>query len=230
MTKKAETSSVKIRVTKDGPYIVEGDAPIQEKFLAPDEEGYVASYTEGETFHTNAETPALCRCGKSKNKPFCDGSHLHNHFDGECTASHEPILSNAEAFKGPHYTLLDNDAYCAFARFCDANGRVWNLVRNGDKKSDELAVKEALACPAGRLMIKDNKTGAILEAAYDPAINIIQDPILNVEGPIALQGDIEVIDENGEPFEKRCRQTLCRCGRSRNKPFCDGMHAAPKEE
>jgi CDGSH-type Zn-finger protein len=33
-----------------------------------------------------------------------------------------------------------------------------------------------------------------------------------------------VVSEDGTPYEVRNRQTVCRCGQSRNKPFCDGSH------
>lgn len=44
---------------------------------------------------------------------------------------------------------------------------------------------------------------------------------------IRVEGDFEIVDETGKPFDLAGRTTigLCRCGQSGNKPFCDGTHA-----
>ena len=218
------TTKAKIKIVKDGPYMVSGKPKITERFIAPNEEGASWTYQEGKDFATN-DSVALCRCGKSKNKPFCDGAHTKG-FVGTCTASTEPIVNAAKVYKGPNYTLLDNEAYCAFARFCDAFERVWNLVRQGTDRADKLAIRETLNCPAGRLMIQENKTGKMLEENAPPTISVLQDPALGVSGPLYLKGGFLVEDENGNTYEIRSRQTLCRCGLSSNKPFCDGTHAS----
>ena len=45
------------------------------------------------------------------------------------------------------------------------------------------------------------------------------------DGPYVVRGDFTLIDENGEEVELHRRTiALCRCGRSRMKPFCDGTH------
>ncbi len=47
------------------------------------------------------------------------------------------------------------------------------------------------------------------------------------EGPYVLRGDFALVDEQGEPVELHRRTiALCRCGKSRIKPFCDGAHKA----
>ncbi|MDR0369030.1 MAG: CDGSH iron-sulfur domain-containing protein [Candidatus Peribacteria bacterium] len=46
----------------------------------------------------------------------------------------------------------------------------------------------------------------------------------NCKGPLYVQGRIEVESSNGESYPVRNRQTLCRCGESRNMPFCDASH------
>ena len=48
-----------------------------------------------------------------------------------------------------------------------------------------------------------------------------------VSGPLFVRGGIKVLDSRGEPYEIRNRVTLCRCGRSSNKPLCDGSHQSP---
>jgi len=50
--------------------------------------------------------------------------------------------------------------------------------------------------------------------------------VLN-DGSIRIEGDFEIVDPQGQPFglAGRTRISLCRCGGSQNKPFCDGSHA-----
>ena len=51
---------------------------------------------------------------------------------------------------------------------------------------------------------------------------------VNNNGPIKVEGDFEICDPTGQPFglAGRTAISLCRCGHSGNKPFCDGSHKA----
>lgn len=224
-----DKKTVTVKVTKNGPYIVSDQLPIVEKFMMPNEQGEIVEYRVGQSYKSQMKT-ALCRCGHTKNKPYCDGAHVQISFKGDSTAPHEPIINNTTQYEGPNFTLVDNEMYCAFARFCDAFGQVWNLVKKGDKYSDLMTLKEVKLCPSGRLMIIDNQTGELIEEEDAPAIDVLEDPMIGISGPLALKGNVIVEDENGQTYENRNRQTLCRCGKSSNKPFCDGGHAAPKNE
>jgi CDGSH-type Zn-finger protein len=218
--------SVKIEVTQDGPYLVTGGVPISEQWIVTNEEGESLEYREGKTYSVDASY-ALCRCGQSKNKPFCDGTHKTNHFDGTETASREPYMEQVESIEGPTMTLTDAEELCAFARFCDPKGRVWNLVQQPDTpETRELVKHEAGHCPAGRLVAWDRKSGKPLEPHFKPSIGLIEDTARQVSGPIWVRGGIPVIAVDGTTYEVRNRLTLCRCGRSHNKPYCDGSHAA----
>ena len=137
-------------------------------------------------------------------------------------------MNGAEAIEGPNLTLADNQDYCAYARFCDAKGRIWNLVQEGTPAADKQAVKEACNCPSGRLIMFDNRTGKPIEPELQPEIGALEDPAMGCSGPLWVKGGIQVESESGKLYERRNRQTLCRCGHSRNKPFCDGSHAAVK--
>lgn len=45
------------------------------------------------------------------------------------------------------------------------------------------------------------------------------------DGPLLVRGPFELVDQDGNPIEtKRTTIALCRCGRSKIKPFCDGTH------
>ena len=220
----------RIHATFNGPYIIEGKVPIQETTIEKDSSTQSWTYKKGKRFHSEKESVKLCRCGHSSKMPFCDESHRCTHFDGRCTAPHKPFAQDAQAVEGPNFTLLDNEMYCAFGRFCDAFGRVWNLVRQGKTETDKLAIQETLSCPGGRLMIIDNQTGEIIEEPGRPEINILHDAALNCMGPIYAKGGIEVVDDHEKTYEIRARQALCRCGKSHNKPFCDGSHAIEMDE
>ena len=49
--------------------------------------------------------------------------------------------------------------------------------------------------------------------------------VLN-SGPIRLEGDFEIVDQDGKPYGLGGRTvvSLCRCGHTQNSPFCDGSH------
>lgn len=213
-----------IKVAKDGPYLVYGFPKITTQKILTDENGVCIDYSEGEIIKTQARPVALCRCGKTKNAPFCDYSHVEAGFDGTETAPFEPILDNAVKFHGKNLTLADNEQYCAYARFCDAKGSIWNLIIKGEEQSDKDAVKEANLCPSGRLVIFD-KNGNMLEDELEKSISILEDDGLKLSGPIWVRGGIRIESSEGKSYEIRNRQTLCRCGLSTNKPFCNCAHA-----
>jgi CDGSH-type Zn-finger protein len=224
--KKNESQGAKIEVTKDGPYLVCGSVPISEQWIVTNPEGESLDYREGKKYPEQQEY-ALCRCGQSGNKPFCDGTHKKIQFDGTETASGKPYSEQAETIEGLTMLLTDAESLCAFARFCDPKGRIWNLVeRTDDPEARRLVEYEAGHCPAGRLVAWDRETGKAIEPKFEPSLGLIEDTARKVSGPIWVRGGIPVISVDGKTYEIRNRKTLCRCGRSDNKPYCDGSHAA----
>lgn len=214
-------SEFKIKIVKDGPYIVQGKIELQEKFIVPNEKGYI--FADGESYSLK-DKYSLCRCGKSKNKPYCDGRHTEEHFNGKERADRKDYLERATIYKGKNLYLAD-DNRCAFARFCHTNkGNVWELLKDTDDyEIRELAINTANECPTGRL-IPLSKEGKFYEKELKPKIIILQDKEKNVSSGLFIQGGIDLEAEDGFIFERRNRYVLCRCGRSRNKPFCDAMH------
>ena len=172
---------------------------------------------------------SLCRCGASKNKPYCDGTHVTVKFDGTETARRESYVSCAETIEGPVTNMTDYTDLCASARFCDSAGGAWNLVgQSGYEKANAELIRQCQHCPSGRLVAWDKKTGKPIEKKLEPSIALIQDPYMECSGPIWVKGGIPIESSDGEEYEARNRVTLCRCGGSHNKPFCDGAHTAIK--
>lgn len=218
--------SFSITVTDQGPYLVTGKPPVKQQFILPDQAGSSWLFRSGERFNMEEPT-ALCRCGASRNKPYCDGSHVSASWDPRLSDPGKPLLEGAEAYEGPTLILTDNVRYCAFARFCDAKGRVWNLVgASDDQQARELTIREANHCPAGRLSAWDKQTQRPYEPHFDPSIGVVEDPAISCSGPLWVRGGIRIRKEDGTYYEIRNRVTLCRCGASSNKPFCDGSHAS----
>jgi CDGSH-type Zn-finger protein len=223
-----ELDDSKIVVSKNGPYIVTGNIPLSIQAITPNREGFSWDWVEGKKFDAEHEY-ALCRCGHSGNKPFCDGTHAKIGFDGRETATRKPYSRQAEAFDGPTLVLTDAENLCAFARFCDPAGKIWSLIEQTDNpEARELVIREANHCPAGRLVVHDKKTGKEIEHKLPASIGIIEDPALGCSGPLWIRGGIRIESHDGKPYEVRNRVTLCRCGASANMPFCNGSHASIK--
>jgi CDGSH-type Zn-finger protein len=222
-----KNDKMRIKVSQDGPYIVKGAIPLTEQIMIPDAEGLSIGWHAGKQYPVKEETD-LCRCGHSKNKPFCDGTHGEVFFDGTETASRKPFNEQIEPkTSGPELVLTDVVVLCASARFCDRAGGVWDNTRASDNpEAKSIAIQEVWDCPAGRLVLHD-KNGNLVEPEFDPSIGLVLDPVIPVLGPIWVRGGIPVEAEDGTVYEIRNRVTLCRCGKSTNKPFCDGKHVDP---
>lgn len=213
---------MRIKITANGPYHVIGGVPIRETVMVS--RGDHRELAPGRELSQGAEY-FLCRCGHSKNAPFCDGTHASVKFHGEETASREPYAKRVvDVTKGKTMVLLD-DNRCAYARFCHRGGEsVWDLTeQDSDPHKRAEALKAASACPSGRLVMTDY-AGKLLEEANTPEIVILQDPEEGVSAGIFVKGPIVVEAADGTEYEVRNRVTLCRCGKSADKPFCDASH------
>jgi len=164
---------------------------------------------------------ALCRCGGSENKPFCDGSHKTNGYSG--ARQSEKPLDKKRAYEGKAITIFDNRAICCHAGHCVEDlpavfrkeGKPW-VDPDG---AGETAVAALVArCPSGALSYESKKGGAETPAS-EPEIRVVPD------GPYHVSGSVSLAGEQGLPAPDPKRFALCRCGASLNKPFCDGSHA-----
>jgi len=218
----------RIKILKDGPYMVSGEVPLSKGKLVDNGQGGSLELEQLQQYPLQAEY-ALCRCGKSNNKPYCDSNHAKIGFDGTETASRKSFMSRAEKVEGEDIVLIDCEDLCASGRFCDVHGGIWWLTkRSADPRYKAYAIEEAGKCPSGRLVMFDKKTGQALEPEFDPAIVLIEDPAQDCSGPLFVKGGIPVEASDGYQYEVRNRVSLCRCGKSRNKPFCDSTHISVK--
>jgi CDGSH-type Zn-finger protein len=214
-----------VRVLANGPYLVSGAVPVAVQIIGADARGDSVEWIEGRRFD-DQERYALCRCGHSSNKPFCDGTHKKIGFEGTETADRRPYLEVAAEFDGPVLAVTDAQHLCVGARFCHpAAGRIWDLVGESGGEARRLAKREAGLCPSGRLVVWDRLARTAFEPELEQSIGIVEDPRGAVSGPIWVRGGITVQSAAGDVYETRNRVTLCRCGESTNKPFCDGAHA-----
>jgi CDGSH-type Zn-finger protein len=233
------TAAFQITIAPNGPYLVKGALPMAHQHIVSNAQGDSLSWREGQAVAApSAGGYALCRCGRSGTKPFCDGAHKGVGFDGTETASREHYEAQAKHIEGPTLVLDDAEALCAFARFCDVKGKVWNLVLQGDSESASLVEQQAGDCPGGRLrsrqraqaeaqsQTQSQTTGNLPEPHFEPSIGLVQDTAKGVSGPLWVRGGVTVVSADGSVYEVRNRVALCRCGVSSNKPFCDGSHVS----
>jgi CDGSH-type Zn-finger protein len=214
----------RIKVTKNGPYLVFGNILLSGAEIVPDAEDYLLAWKETGKI-SDKETYSLCRCGKTKTPPFCDSSHIAVKFDGMETANSIQFKDKVQMYNGPELDLLDAEEFCSQAHFCTRAGGTWDLVeQSNDPKKNNLARQEAMDCPSGRLVLFDKKTGREIEPKFEPLITLVEDTLSGTSGPLWVKGRIPIESADGKVYELRNRMTLCRCGKSKNKPFCDGTH------
>jgi uncharacterized Fe-S cluster protein YjdI len=148
--------------------------------------------------------------------------HLDIKFDGKLTAPLNISKCDSKTYEGDSLILKDTLELCAYARHCHSkNSDIWKDVLNDDI---EAAIKLMSNCPSGRLILIDKKTNKVIEPHFEPSIVLLQDPLNGCSGPIWVRGGITIEDKDGNTYQSRNRVTLCRCGSSTNKPFCNSKH------
>ncbi len=163
---------------------------------------------------------ALCRCGGSNNKPFCDGTHGKNGFSDKKLT--DGALNKRVNYTGKKITIHDNRGICAHAGFCTDNlASVFKLKTepwiDPDGDTAEKILETIRMCPSGALSYTvDGVEHRDHERA--PMVTVTKN------GPYAVTGDIELLDQPRGEGASTEHYTLCRCGGSKNKPFCDGTH------
>jgi CDGSH-type Zn-finger protein len=211
--------SQKITVRPNGPYIVRGGIPLVRKEQVMSEYGEPLTWKKVDVLTTES-TYRLCRCGQSKTKPFCDSTHTLVDFDGHETADTGPIADRETTFTGQRIAVGDDHSLCVHSGFCGNRiTNIWKMLKDPDDsvvRGQIMAMVEK--CPSGTLTFALEADGEVVEPDLPKEIAVIPD------GPLWVSGGIPVERRDGQPLETRNRMTLCRCGASSNKPFCDGTH------
>lgn len=175
--------------------------------------------SRGEKIETKL-TVALCRCGGSKTKPFCDGTHASIGFTDE--KSEDRVPDKKENLKGKKITIHDNRGICAHAGFCTDN--LPGVFRSGIEPwinpdaADVEEIKRVIRmCPSGALSYSESD----IEQTdfYD-----VEEIVISKNGPYHVRGRIEIKDTDLGDKASKEHYALCRCGKSANKPRCDGTH------
>lgn len=199
MSKKISISS-----SKNGPLVVKNLVSL--------------THANHNTSSVNNSNIALCRCGHSKSKPFCDGTHGKIGWADEKSEGRQPRKS--EKYIGKEITIHDDRGICAHMGFCtDGLPKVFKMRTepwiDADAESLEKIIETVKKCPSGALSYSID---GILYNKFSehPDIQISED------GPYYVKGSIE-LNDNDQP-ESEEHYALCRCGNSKNKPFCDGTH------
>ncbi|MEA2580100.1 MAG: hypothetical protein QOE83_992 [Actinomycetota bacterium] len=213
---RAVTEEPRVQVTTDGPYEVR-NLPVAPGRIVKTDLGEPVEWEVGDPYPAGASI-RLCRCGRSQTKPFCDDSHLDG-FDGTEVADRTPTAERRTQFPGNGLTLTDDISICSRAGFCkDEVSDAWERMDSVDDPDVREKVEAIVArCPSGRLVLIRND-GTPVEADFEPGIVVERD------GPYWVRGGVRIESSDGEPRESRNRVTLCRCGASGNKPYCDGTH------
>jgi CDGSH-type Zn-finger protein/truncated hemoglobin YjbI len=171
---------------------------------------------------------ALCRCGQSATKPFCDGAHAKSNFTDQKDPKRVP--ERRDTYVGEQATIFDNRGKCAHSGFCtDRLPTVFRLgkepfVAPSGGRLDDI-VHAVRACPSGALSfaIDGREAREQVDQIRPAAVEVSKDGPYRIAGGLSLtdgQGNAERFND-GVSLE---HYSLCRCGHSQNKPFCSGMH------
>lgn len=199
----SKENKLSINLAPNGPYIVKG----------------LKNFSSQKGAIEADETIALCRCGKSSNKPYCDGTHAKIGFNTDNTE--QGLEDKCDAYVGQKITIHDNRSLCAHAGVCTDNlASVFRMKQEPWIDADAAEVAEIIAviqkCPSGALSFT-------LENSERSAVNSEAAIFIAPNGPYVVSGCPDM-NANWRAGASQQQYTLCRCGASKNKPFCDGSH------
>jgi CDGSH-type Zn-finger protein len=203
------SDETRITLKEDGPFLVKSPPPIIN--------------ARGDAVE-HKETAPLCRCGASSTKPFCDGTHRKIGWSG--TSDREGIRNHENRYEaeveGQTVVVSYTPVLCSHAATCvkaagDAfePGRdPWVMPEKGTLAGLYAAVK---GCPSGALRLAVGDGEDVHLAGSEASIRVEKDGPYHVRN-VPLEAEFNGVKASPAKY------TLCRCGLSKNKPFCDGTH------
>lgn len=230
MTNTNNSEGMKISVQKDGPYLVTGGVPLVHKRQV------VTEFGEPITWEKEGDIPApatyeLCRCGNTKDKPFCDYTHDEIAFDGTEMADTNTSAERRVLVPGGKQIVVHRDhALCIGSGFCGT--RIASIAKMLAKSSpDDTHVRSQVIamierCPSGSFTYSLEGEDHDVEPDLPRQIAVTTETTSDglIDGPLVVTGNIRIERADGQPLEVRNRVALCRCGKSASKPLCDGSH------
>jgi CDGSH-type Zn-finger protein len=202
-----------IQASLNGPYLVTNAEKMQN--------------SRGEQIQTRPQM-ALCRCGQSRNKPFCDGTHAHIGFTGKKLSDRVP--DRDDTYAGERITVFDNRGICAHSGFCTDN--LAAVFRQGQEQfvdpngsTVEAIIAAVRNCPSGALSYGFGgvESREEVDQVREMMITVSKDGPYRITGAMALENSQGSAEERAQGSSLE-HYSLCRCGQSKNKPFCSGMH------
>jgi len=167
---------------------------------------------------------ALCRCGQSTNKPFCDGTHVKIKFSSENKSENKQsqLKNKCDKYIGQEITIYDNRSICAHAGVC--TDKLANVFRMGQEPwidANAVDVEEIVSiindCPSGALSYALTGREKVQQQGEEKVF-------IAPNGPYVVSGCPDLQNADWHEGASQQQYTLCRCGASKNKPYCDGSH------
>ncbi|MFC6929061.1 ferritin-like domain-containing protein [Actinomadura yumaensis] len=220
----AGDSPQRIAVLPDGPYLVYGRVPLRRKRKIVSGGGSALTWQTGEDLPTE-DIYALCRCGHSRSKPFCDGTHARIGFDGTESADVRPYKELQHVHDGVNISAQRVGELCVHAAFCIGRTEpiAAMLADSGDSDVRSNIMGRIEHCPSGSYSYALRRGGETIEPDLPQAISVLEEED-GLASALWVTGGVPVHRADGRPLETRNRMTLCRCGHSAGKPLCDGTH------
>ncbi len=160
----------------------------------------------------------LCRCGHSAKKPFCDGAHNKAGFSSAKEIDQQII----QEYTGREVCITFNRSICAGAAHCvhelpevfsSQGSENWIFPDQGSLAEIE---KTVCSCPSGALTYTV-KGERFIDSRTQPKVSIVKNGPYIVES-VPFEGAMDALHWSPTKY------TLCRCGLSKNKPYCDYSH------
>ncbi|MFI7536884.1 ferritin-like domain-containing protein [Streptosporangium sp. NPDC049376] len=214
----------RIVVLRDGPYVVYGGVPLRRKRKIVSAGNDALTWQTHEHLETE-DTYALCRCGHSSSKPFCDGTHAAVGFDGTEAAVAPPYRETQHVHDGVGISAQRVGELCVHAAFCVGRTRpIAEMLADTDDSDVRSDIMGRIDhCPSGSYSYALSRGGETVEPDLPQAVSVLEEEN-GLASALWVTGGVPVTRSDGQPLETRNRMTLCRCGHSGNKPLCDGTH------